>query len=251
MKELEVLKLKRQELDNMRVIKRLDCSDKPKIWVSNDNVMYKIDTYKIIDRFADYFEILKNYPELSKCVFPDKLFYVDDKYLGYTTPYYHDYKPINFRMHKKKYTIQDKKRIIKNILEIIYNMHENDILHGDLKSSNVLHKDEDIKIIDFEKIKIKECEESVSYKMKLKEEINQLNLVLLSVLFERDMSHIMDSEYLDFIDKMEFNKEFKEYLISAMKYRENQIPSDINGYIKSITKKNIVDGKELVKSLQL
>lgn len=251
MNKLEVLKLKKEELENMRVIKKMDYSSKPKIWVSSDNVMYKRDTVKLMERFGDYFEILKNYPELSKCIFPDKLFYVNDKYKGYTTPYYKDYKPINFRMHKNKYTLKDKQRIMKNIIKIISDMHSGDFLHGDLKASNVLRKDDDIKVIDFEKITIRECEDPAIYKMRSAVEVNQLNLVLLSVIFERDMSFVMDSEYIDFINKLGFTKEFESYLINCMRHREIEISNDINSYIKSITKKNVADGKELVKSLQL
>ena len=251
MKKLEVLNIEKKDLENMRVIKKMDCSPKPKIWVSSDNVMYKKDIFQIIRRFSDYIEIFKDYQELSKCVFPDKLFYVDGKYIGYTMPYYNDYKAINFRMHKKNYKLKEKQQIMKNIVKVISDMHEYDFLHGDLKCSNVIHKDDDIKVIDFEKIKIKECEDPAIYKMILKEEINQLNLVLLSVLFERDMSFVLEEEYMEFIEEIDFCKEFKDYLINCIKYNENKVSYELYNYIKSITKKNIVEGKELVKSLQL
>ena len=110
MSDMKIIDLTQEEFDSMKV-KKYDDNDKPKIWVS-DGILYKKDNHDLIKRYKEDFELLKEYEELKNCVFPEGMFFVDGKYIGYTTPYFEDYKAINFRMYKNKYSINQKKKII-------------------------------------------------------------------------------------------------------------------------------------------
>lgn len=250
MEEFEKIRLKERDIEDMRILKYEDNSNKPKIWLSDD-IMYKKDIFQIMKRYYEYIKLFRNAKELDFCVFPEKLFSVDGKYMGYTTPYYYGYKSINSRMHKNKYSYKDKKELMLKIYKMIKTIHEYEFLHGDLKCSNLIWSNKDIKLIDFEKIRIRECEDPAIYNIVSKEETNYLNLVLLSVLFDIDMSFAMDMEFKEFLDDISFPMEFKEYLLNCVEYKEIEISPELPKYIKSISKKNIVEGKELVKSLQL
>ena len=250
MANMGIINISNDDLLNMRTIKKEDNSDKSKIWLK-DNLLYKKDDFNTMKRYKDYFEIFSEFDELRKCVFPNNIFYVDGKYVGYTTDYFEDYKAINFRMHKNKYDINNKKKIMKKIVRLLSDMHELGIVHGDLHTANVICNKKDIKMIDFEKMRIRELEDEPMFVRKRIEDVYYLNLMILSVLFDVNMSYVMQGEYLDFIDQMNFSKELKEYLINCALYKEKYISSELNKYIDSIKRKDIVDGKNLVKSLQL
>lgn len=250
MSKLGEINITQKHLDSMNVIKKEDNSDKPKLWLSN-NILYKKDDFCIIRRYREYFELLNDYEELKNCVFPENTFNVAGRYIGYTTPYYEEYKSICFRMNKNKYNINEKKKIMKKIVKVLKNMHNLDIVHADFHTNNVICNKKDIKIIDFEKIRIKELEDSATYLYKLRDDIYYLNLMILSVLFDCNMSLVDEVEYEEFIYDMSFETEFKQYLINCLKYRENEIPKELLEYIDSIKRKDIVEGKKLAKSLHL
>ena len=250
MSKMGIINISKQDLLDMKTIKKEDNSDISKIWVK-DNLLYKKDNFDTLRRFKDYFEIFNEFEELKKCVFPNNIFYVDGKYVGYTTDYFEDYKAICFRMYKNKYDLNKKKKIMKKIVKLLSDMHELGIVHGDLHTANVICNKKDIKMIDFEKIRIRELEDEPIFVKKRLEDIYYLNLMILSILFDVNMSYVMNSEYVEFIDQMNFSKELKQYLINCTLYKEKYISPELNKYIDSIKRKDIVDGKKLVKSLQL
>ena len=250
MSKLGEINITQKHLDAMNVIKKEDNSIKPKIWLSN-NILYKKDDFCTIKRYKEYFELFNDYEELKNCVFPENTFNVDGRYMGYTTTFFDDYNRISFRMNKNKYDINQKKKIMKKIVKLLKNMHNLDIVHADFHTDNVICNKKDIKIIDFEKMRIKELEDKPIYMLKLREDIYYLNLMILSVLFDCNMSYIYDMEYEEFIYDMSFNTEFKHYLINSFKHKEDEIPKELLEYIDSIKRRDIVNGKELIKSLHL
>lgn len=249
MSDIGIINITKEQLDNMKVIK-YDDSDNPKIWVSND-ILYKKDNHNVIKRYKEDFEILRDYKELEKCVFPENEFYVNGKYVGYTTTYFEDYKSLCYRMYKNKYSINDKKKIMKKIVKLLIKLNENDIVHADLNTSNIICNGKDVKLIDFDRIRLREYEDETIYMWRLKEQINYMNICLLTVLFDVNLINVMYEEYVDFINNLTVSDEFKRYLLSCSIYEEKEISIELLNYIDSIKRKDIVKGKELVKSLQL
>ena len=249
MAKMDIINITKKQLDDMQ-IKKYDDNDKPKIWISN-GILYKKDKHLLIEKYKEDFEILREFRDLENCVFPENIFNVDGKYTGYTTTYYDDYKSLCFRMYKNKYNINQKKTIMKKIVKLLIKLNKNDIVHADLNTSNVICNGKDVKLIDFDRIRIKEYEDNAIYNWRLKEQINYLNICLLTVLFDVNLIKIGDIEYKEFIDSMSFSNEFKDYLLNCSMSKINEIPNELYEYIDSIKRKDIVNVKELIKTLQL
>ena len=249
MSDIGIINITKDQLDNMKV-KKYDDNDNPKIWVS-DGILYKKDNHNVIKRYKEDFELFRDYKDLEKCVFPENEFFVDGKYIGYTTPYFEDYKSLCYRMYKNKYSINQKKKIMKKIVKLLIKLNENDIVHADLNTCNIICNGQDIKLIDFDRIKIREYDDEAMYMWRLKEQVNCLNICLLTVLFDTNLINIMDEEYMDFINELTITDEFKRYLLSCLILNEKEISKELLNYIDSIKRRDIVKGKELVKSLQL
>ena len=249
MSNMEIINITKEQLDNMKV-RKYDDNDKPKIWVS-DGILYKRDLHCLIKKYKEDFQILREYDDLKNCVFPENMFYVDGKYTGYTTPYFEDYKSINFRMYKNKYTINQKKKIMKKIVKLLTKLNDNDILHADLNTSNIICNKKDVKLIDFDRIRLREYEDETIYDWRLKEQINHLNIVLLTVLFDVDLNNMSNDEYKSLIDGISFSTEYKQYLLNCLLSKEKEIPKELFEYIDSIKRKDIVKGKELIKTLHI
>lgn len=249
MSEMEILNITSKDLSKM-TIKKYDDNDKPKIWISG-NILYKRDIHNTIKRNKEDFEILNECEELVNCVFPKDIFFVDNKYVGYTTPYYENYKSINFRMYKNKYTINQKKKIMRKIVKLLMKLNKYDIVHADLNTSNVICNGKDVKLIDFDRIKVRENEDELIYNWRLKEQIYYLNIILFTVLLDVDLIRISNDEYKEFVDEMSFTNEFKQYLLNSSSSKQEEIPKELLEYIDDIKRKDIVNGKELVKALRL
>ena len=249
MPKMQIINITKNELDNM-TIKKYDDDDKPKIWIQN-GILYKRDAHSLIKRYKEDFEIFREYEELKKCVFPEDMFYVDGKYKGYTTTYYEDFKSINFRMYKNKYTLNQKKKIMSKIVKLLIKLNGANIVHADLNTSNIICNKNDVKLIDFDRIRIKEYEDSAIYMWRLKEQINCLNVALLTVLFDVDLITASNIKYKELIDNMSFSSEFKNYLLRCTESKENEIPKELLEYINSIAKRDVVKGKEIIKTLHI
>ena len=249
MSKMNNINITKEQLDDMK-IRKYSIDNKPKIWVS-ESTLYKKDDNNIIKLHKEDFEILSGYPELEKCVFPENTFSVDGKYMGYTTTYYSDYKSLCYRMNKNKYNINQKKKLMRKIVKLIIKLNENDIVHADLNTSNIICNGKDIKLIDFDRIRLKEDTDPASYMWRLREEINYLNISLLTLLLDIDLINIMDSEYKSLINEIPFINEFKEYLIKCSSCKIDEIPKELLEYIDSIKKSDILKGKEFAKTLQL
>lgn len=249
MPKMDIINITKEDLNNMKV-RKYDDNDKPKIWIS-DGILYKKDNHHLIKRYKEDFELLREYEELRNCIFPENMFYVDNKYVGYTTPYFENYKSINFRMYKNKYTINQKKKIMKKIVKLLVKLNENDIIHADLNTSNIICDKKDVKLIDFDRIKIREYEDNTIYMWRLKEQIAYLSIALLTVLFDVDLINISNHQYNELIDEISFSNEFKDYLIKSFTSKEKEIPKELLEYIDSIKRKDILRGKEIIKTLHL
>ena len=249
MSDMGIINISKDELDSMQ-IKKYDDNDKPKIWIQN-GILYKKDIHNTIKRNKEDFEILNECEELINCVFPKDMFFVDGKYVGYTTPYYEKFKSLNFRMYKNKYTINQKKKIMRKIVKLLMKLNKYDIVHADLNTSNVICNGKDVKLIDFDRIKVRENEDELIYKWRLKEQIYYLNIILFTVLLDVDLIRISNDEYKEFVDEMSFTNEFKQYLLNSSSSKQEEIPKELLEYIDDIKRKDIVNGKELVKALRL
>lgn len=239
-----------KELKEMVVLKRDIKTKIPKV-LMKDGIIYKLEPTHIASRLKPLFEVFNEIHELSDCIFPEGVLYIDSKEFGYTTKYLDGYKNISNRLKKDKMSLEWKKAIIYKIIKLIKNLHLNGLVHNDLHGSNILNINADIKLIDFDQIKIKKLESNYMYMAWLKMEINYLNLLILSVLYEVNLSYINNETQQMIIEELEISREFKEYLNNCLLYKENAISNNLEQYVNSITKRDIVNGKNLVKSLKI
>ena len=239
-----------KNLENMTVLKR-NSSTKIPVVLTKDGIIYKLEPTHIVSRFKEYFEILKSMEELSDCVFADEILYLDSKEYGYTTRYLDEYKNVNRIITKESLSIEYKKMIIYKIIQIIKNLHKNGVIHNDLQLFNILVSNTDIKLIDFDQLIIKGNILDSMYKKRVKGEIQYLNLLILSILYDKNLSYKSLEEQRVLINELSVNSEFKGYLNNCLSFNEEQVGEDLQSYVKSVTKKEIIQGKNLIKTLKL
>ena len=116
---------------------------------------------------------------------------------------------------------------------------------------NILISNTDIKLIDFDQLIIKGNILDNMYKKRVKGEIQYLNLLILSILYEKNLSYKSLEEQRVLINELSLNSEFKEYLNNCLNFNEKQVGEDLQSYVKSVTKKEIIQGKNLIKTLKL
>ena len=235
-----------KNLENMTVLKR-NSSTKIPVVLTKDGIIYKLEPTHIVSRFKEYFEILKSMEELSDCVFADEILYLDLKEYGYTTRYLDEYKNVNRIITKESLSIEYKKMIIYKIIQIIKKLHKNGVIHNDLQLFNILVSNTDIKLIDFDQLNILD----IMYKKRITGEIQYLNLLILSILYDKNLSYKSLEEQRVLINELSLNSEFKEYLNNCLNFNEEQVGEDLQSYVKSVTKKEIIQGKNLIKTLKL
>lgn len=250
MSEITERFISRKDLENMTVLKR-NSSTKIPVVLTKDGIIYKLEPTHVVSRFKEYFEILKSMEELSDCVFVDEILYLDSKECGYTTNYLDEYKNVNRIITKESLSIEQKKMIIYKIIQTIKNLHKNGVIHNDLQLFNILVSNTDIKLIDFDQLIIKGNILDSMYKKRVKGEIQYLNLLILSILYEKNLSYKSLEEQRVLINELSVNSEFKGYLNNCLSFNEEQVGEDLQSYVKSVTKKEITQGKNLIKSLKL
>ena len=250
MSEITERFITRKDLENMTVLKR-NSSTKIPVVLTKDGIIYKLEPTHVVSRFKEYFEILKSMEELSDCVFADEILYLDLKEYGYTTRYLDEYKNVNRIITKESLSIEYKKMIIYKIIQIIKNLHKNGVIHNDLQLFNILVSNTDIKLIDFDQLIIKGNILDSMYKKRVKGEIQYLNLLILSILYDKNLSYKSLEEQRVLINELSLYSEFKEYLNNCLNFNEKQVGEDLQSYVKSVTKKEIIQGKNLIKTLKL
>lgn len=248
--EIREKRITDKDLNEMLILKRDIKTKVPKV-LMKDSIVYKIESAHVVSRMKTFFEILSEIKELNNCIFPKEILYVNSKEIGYTTKYFSEYKNIDVRLKKNRFSLELKKIIIYKIIDIIKKLHLNGVVHNDLHCSNVLSELSNIKIIDFDRLKIRGVESNYMYMAWLKREVNCLNLLIMSILYETNLSHISLEEQKLLVEGLNVSREFKEYLNNCVDLKEEKISSDLNQYVKNITRIDILDGKNLVKSLKL
>lgn len=250
MKEIGKRIISHDDLRNMKILKR-NMTTKVPIVLTKENIVYKIESTHIMSRFKEYLELFKEINEFSDCVFPEEILYFNSIECGYTTKYLNEHKTINRRLIKSSLSLEWKKAIIYKIINLIKKLHSYDIVHNDLQCSNILNNGIDIKLIDFDQLKIKGTLSDSMFKRWLKAEIEHLNWVILSILYDKNLSYISSEQQSVLINELKLNNEFKEYLNNCLSFNEEEVNEDLYLYVNSVTKKDIIEGKNLVKSLNL
>lgn len=238
-----------EDLNRMIVLKR------DKVW-TDGKIVYKKDTTGRASRLKDYYEYFSLFPELSDCEFPNDILYIeiaknDYREFGYTENYFNDYICMGKRPGKKVLPLADKKIIIYKLIELMKKIHENEFVHNDLHISNLLRKDQNIKLIDFDLMIPKEIVVPSMYTNALISEMYYLNLLILAILFDKPMACIQQEEYKNFIDELDISLEYKKYLYNTLEFNESIIGNYPEEYIKHIRKGTIEKGKKLTNMLQI
>lgn len=224
---MDIIKLNKSQLDNKRVIK------KDTVWTDGKLVYKNSFPFQRMREYYDIFYLLKGY-EFENLIMPKFELYLEDKPFGYVTEYLCKYKSIKEYINRNNIPYKQKLYIIKQLIKTIKSMHnELEITHGDLNPSNIMIKNNDLKIIDFDNIGIKGVTKESSYKRKELDDMMCLALFIINIISESDFSE--DSDLSNVIDLMEVSEEFKKYLSSCLKCDNSIMGIYPEKYIKEIT----------------
>lgn len=165
----------------------------------NFGACYKFydDAIKIIDVDKDVIkkiDIEKRLKELSKIKvegvsLPKKLVYVNNKFIGYTMPYYNAPNLKVFLMKYKNGKINinynDIKIAYKSILNKIYMLSYNKIVVNDIKPDNIIYLNNDFMLVDCDFYKI---DKKLSY-----DEVLDKNIKLLNDAYKKVLNDYFES----------------------------------------------------------
>ncbi len=133
-----------------------------------------------------------------------KIFVYQNNPIGYLLPYLDGYKSF-YEIDDK--TKKQKIKLLKLAKEAIISMHNEGIIHGDLHTANIMFKDNDIKIIDFESVKYKKYsfgnmnDFSKEY-LKINKpnksiDIYNFNIDTVSILYNYNWHYVFQKQKLD------------------------------------------------------
>lgn len=223
---MDIIDLNKYQLKDKRVLK------KDKVWTDEKYVYKNAYSFNSKVEYLDIFYLLKG-NEFENLTMPKYELYVSDKPYGYVTDYLYKYKSVREYLRKTKITYKNKLEIIKRIINTIKKMHnELEIVHGDLNPSNIMIKDTNIEVVDFDNMGIKGATSDKYYKSKQLDDMKCLTTLLFDILCETDIN--MDSELFALIDLMDVSKEFKSYLSNCLKYDDSVLGVYPDEYIKEI-----------------
>lgn len=235
---MDIVKLNKSQLDNKRVIK------KDTVWTDGKLVYKNSFPFQRMREYYDIFYLLKGY-EFENLIMPKFELYLEDKPFGYVTEYLCKYKSIKEYINRNNIPYKQKLYMIKKFISIIKYMHnELEITHGDLNPSNIMIKNNDIQIIDFDNTGIKGVTSDTSYKRKKLNDMMCLSLFIINIISESCFDE--NSDISSIVDLMDVSKEFKNYLVSSFTHDDSiigvypdQYIKEINGIVESNFKKKV------------
>lgn len=193
----------------------------------------------------EYLYIKKSNSYMTDCILPDKHIILDSKYgkidFGYTEQYIKDM----VELKQKELSFMDAKGIITKIIQLLQNLENDDMLYIDIHERNVLIKNNNIKLIDMDSIKIIPRDDYV-YSSKLVQK--RIIIELMLTIFLKSKNHIMLYKVINDVVKQKcFPKEFIEYCIGC--YYDDPFVSNVYPleYLDLFDSENIEYQKMLLK----
>lgn len=209
----------------------------------NGDTIYKQARGK--KNILEYLDSKKNKFYMIDCVLPDKHIILDSKYgeidFGYTEQYIKDM----VELKQKELSFMDAKVIISKIIRLLQNLENDGMLYIDIHERNVLIKNNDIKLIDMDSVKIIQRNDHV-YSSKLAQK--RIIVELMLTIFFHSKNHIMLYKVISNITKQKcLPKEFIEYCIGC--YYDDPFVSNIYPleYLDLFDSENIEYQKMLLK----
>ena len=184
-----------------------DCYLDGKHYIYKQPNSYNIDTFNKMKALAK----IQN----EHLLLP-KIFVFQTKPIGYLLPYLDGYE--SFYNLKKNKT--EKIKLLKKAKDVIIEMHKYGIIHGDLHTANIMYKDDDIKIIDFESSKYLNYEfgetndYSIEYLKRHKPnknvDIYNFNIDTISILYKYNWHYVFNKEKLETDEQLKVWQKTKE-----------------------------------------
>ena len=219
--------------------------------VNNESKLYKNkDTlYKILNPTHRTKERQQNIERLSNyshknCVFPNDLVYSkeDNSFIGLTMDYLDDYLTLKYAFKKGKASFNDGKAMSYQLCDANKYLEKNGISYFDFHTSNVMVKNDDIKLIDMDGSIFHIGKYSQSYELQRKNIIN-MNLSQLCFLLlygsEFSFSGISENEINEL--RKNANRKQKEFLNRVFLVNNNVI--DIADYLDYFDEQFMEDSK--------
>lgn len=187
----------------------------------NENKLYKIYSGNCefylkqnLNSREQFVEYLINLEEFNGCVVPNGKIYNQNQFVGVCMKYYRNY----FNLYNLLFDEIDWKvkiNILKQTSIILKNIHERDIVHGDIHLGNIITNLNDTRIIDLDESFFNFSDDNYDKQL----DIKNLITVILSIIYDCNLEDIIPFEmekrkrYIKvLIDKINLNSIFKDYI---------------------------------------
>lgn len=239
---METINITKEEFDSFIPLKR-------NIVHTDGELVYKKSFFSL--RNLELLDILVQVNEINipSLAFPIANLTVNDKDFGYITKYYKDYYTKDVALKKQKYYFKDKFLVINRLINAVKKMHSEGIVHGDLHEHNIIFNKNDLKIIDFDNMRIKDFSKTNTYRYKNIVDIKYLVVYILNLLSD-DNSLDTAFKIIPFIDLLDITNDFKKYLKDCIYEKESIIGFYPDEFISEITGSLEIQAKSLVKGLK-
>lgn len=142
-----------------------------KIYKYKNTMIKRINIYDNTFKYIDYkneYEMLKFLDNKNENIIKIKEDYMDSGYY-YTVMDYYSRGDLYYNIKENRISISNYKEIINNLIDPIYTIHKNNIVHLDIKLENYLlnNKDNKFTLIDFNLSKFHNCNYYELQKVKL------------------------------------------------------------------------------------
>ena len=239
---METVNITKEEFYGLIPLKR-------NIVYTDKKLVYKKSMFSLknIDDLELLIEI--NNIDIPSLVFPINKLNIEGE-PGYITKYYQNYYPREIAFKKDKYHFSDKYKIIKLLIDAVKDMHQAHIVHGDLHSGNIIFNKKDLKIIDFDNMRIEDFSSNYNvYRYKKLRDIKCLVINILSILSESNELNI-DFKIIPFIELLNISDEFKKYLNLCIFEKEDILDFYPDTFLNEINGEVEKKAKNLVKGLK-
>lgn len=236
---MESINISKDKLRTLKVIK-------PEYVWTDGKLVYKKDyTY---ERRKEYLDILKMYDETKNCILPECGLNLNDKPFGYITRYDKERDKLTKHIVKGSLFYREKLEIIKELIKNIKDIHSVGLTHGDLHSDNILYSKNGIKLIDFDNSTLSGVTSNNYHIGKVKDDLCLLSIDILSIL--SDFVSTSEPTYIPLIQSLDISEDFKDYLISAILYKDKALGIYPDEFIKEINGDVERQARKLIRSLK-
>lgn len=220
--------------------------------IYNQDSESKINFLNTLSKKEKYIDEIMNY-SINDCVLPKGKIYYKDKFIGIFMNYYKEYSSL-YKLINNDMNVDKKILLLTKFINALKNMHDNNLIHGDIHLGNILTDFKDIKIIDLDESYFNYENSDSDIKSDI---LNSLN-VIISVIYNFDLEEIIPFNNNDkkkfiiqFLNSISIDYEFKDYVKNIYLSKDMDIVYPTK-FLRTLNAETInYDNQKLSKTLKL